>query len=82
MLLIAGGTINSTPGQLQQPSMGSDYDVDAAVTELRASGFADVDSQLNESLLEPVDAGWVTAFFEHVAGRGPDPGPPSHSSSG
>jgi len=52
------------------------YDIDVAVAELRASGFGDIDSQLAESLLEPVDAAWVAAFFEHAAGRGPDPGPP------
>jgi diadenosine tetraphosphatase ApaH/serine/threonine PP2A family protein phosphatase len=52
------------------------YDIGTAVDELRASGFADVDGQVQESLLEPVDPGWVTAFFEHAAGRGPDPGPP------
>ncbi|HTX31232.1 MAG TPA: YfcE family phosphodiesterase [Solirubrobacteraceae bacterium] len=52
------------------------YDIGAAVAELRASGFDDIDSQLAESLLEPVDGAWVAAFFEHAAGRGPDPGPP------
>lgn len=52
------------------------YDLDAAITELRDSGFSDIDSQLAESLMEPVDADWVAMFFEHTAGRGPDPGPP------
>ncbi|HZE05826.1 MAG TPA: metallophosphoesterase [Solirubrobacteraceae bacterium] len=33
-------------------------------------------TQLAESLLEPVDPDWVAAFFEHAAGRGPDPGAP------
>jgi predicted phosphodiesterase len=51
------------------------YDIDAAVLELRASGFQDVDDQLAESLLTPADPGWVAAFFEHSAGRAPDPGP-------
>ena len=51
------------------------YDLDAAVAELRASGYPDVGEMLEESLLRPVDAEWVTAFFEHGAGRGPDPGP-------
>ena len=56
------------------------YDVDAAVAELRASGFPDLDEQLAESLLDPVDAAWVAAFFEHGAGRGEDPGaPPSRT---
>lgn len=60
----------------------TDYDIRGAAAELRASGFADVESQLAESLLEPVDADWVAAFFEHSAGRGPDPGlpPPRHAS--
>jgi hypothetical protein len=52
------------------------YDLDVATAELRASGFGDVERQLAESLLEPLQAEWVTAFFEHAAGRGSDPGPP------
>ena len=52
------------------------YDIGAATVELRASGFADVDGQLAESLLEPADPEWVAAFFEHAAGRRPDPGSP------
>lgn len=52
------------------------YDIDAALAELRASGFADIESQLDESLLEPADPDWVAAYFEHAAGRGADPGPP------
>jgi predicted phosphodiesterase len=53
------------------------YDVDAALAELHASGFAEVDELIGESLLEPVDPGFVTALFEHLAGRGPDPGSPA-----
>jgi predicted phosphodiesterase len=52
------------------------YDVEAAVRELRASGFADLEQQLGDSLLAPVDAAWVSAFFEHAAGRGEHPGAP------
>ena len=52
------------------------YDLEAALAELRPSGFPDLDDQLDGSLLHPVDAGWVAAFFEHGAGRGEDPGPP------
>ncbi len=52
------------------------YDLTAAVDELRASGFADLDSQLRESLLDPVDPDYVAAYFEHLAGRGQDPGDP------
>jgi len=65
-----------------QPRMReTGYDIDAASAELRASGFGDVEGQLAESLLEPVDAEWVAAFFEHAAGRGPHPGSPPHSAS-
>jgi diadenosine tetraphosphatase ApaH/serine/threonine PP2A family protein phosphatase len=52
------------------------YDVLAAAAELRASGYVDVEDHLGASLLEPVDPDWVTAFFEHTAGRGEDPGEP------
>jgi predicted phosphodiesterase len=52
------------------------YDLDAAVAELRASGFVDVDSQLGESLLAPADPDLVAAHFEHLAGRGPAPEQP------
>jgi putative phosphoesterase len=53
------------------------YDVAAAVEELRASGFPGIEGQLEGSLLEPVDPGWVAAFFEHNAGRAEHPGGPS-----
>ena len=52
----------------------TDYDLDAAVAELRSSGFPDVDEQVAESLLDPVDPDWVAAFFEHGAGPGRGPG--------
>jgi putative phosphoesterase len=52
------------------------YDVGAALDELRASGFPEIDDQLLESLVEPVDPDWVARFFEHGEGRGGDPGPP------
>jgi predicted phosphodiesterase len=54
----------------------TDYELEAALAELRGSGFPDVDEQLVESLVAPVDPDWVAAFFEHGAGRGEDPGPP------
>ncbi len=57
------------------------YDLTAAVGELRASGFADLDAQLRESLLDPVDPGYVAAYFEHLAGRGEDPGDPPEPKS-
>ncbi|HEY2602203.1 MAG TPA: metallophosphoesterase family protein [Thermoleophilaceae bacterium] len=52
------------------------YDLDAAVEELRAAGYAEFDDQLTPSLLEPVDADWVATFFEHLAGRRPHPDEP------
>ncbi|HYB25535.1 MAG TPA: metallophosphoesterase family protein [Solirubrobacteraceae bacterium] len=52
------------------------YDLDAALNELRRSGFPDLDEQLAESLVRPVDPDWVAAYFEHGAGRGEDPGEP------
>lgn len=55
------------------------YDIEAAVDELRASGFADVESQLAGSLVDPVDPDWVAAYFEYAAGRGADPGPAPRS---
>lgn len=51
------------------------YDLPAALAELRTSGFPDLDDFYAESLIAPVDPNWVTAFFEHAAGRKPDPGP-------
>jgi predicted phosphodiesterase len=49
------------------------YDLEAAAGELRATGYPDVEELLAESLLEPVDAGRVTAVFEAGAGRAPVP---------
>jgi putative phosphoesterase len=57
------------------------YDLDAAMEELRASGFADVDEQFGASLVDPIDAEWVSAFFEHGAGRAEDPGEPPPTGS-
>jgi putative phosphoesterase len=54
----------------------TEYDVGAAVDELRASGFPNLDEAIRESLLAPVDPAWVTTFFEHQAGRGEHPGAP------
>jgi predicted phosphodiesterase len=45
----------------------TDYDVDAAVAVLRASGFPDVDELIRESLLEPVPADVVARYFEERA---------------
>jgi predicted phosphodiesterase len=45
----------------------TDYDVDAAVAALRASGFPDLDELIRESLLEPVQAEFVARHFEQQA---------------
>lgn len=50
------------------------YNVAAALEQLGRSGYPDLDEALRESLIDPVDPDWVSAFFEHGAGRGPDPG--------
>jgi putative phosphoesterase len=42
----------------------TDYDLDAAAAELRASGYPDVEVMLADSLLSPVDPDEVAAFFE------------------
>ncbi len=42
------------------------YDVEAALGELRPSGFPGIEEQLKESLLEPADPAWVTSFFERA----------------
>ena len=54
----------------------TEYDLSAAVSELHASGFPDLEEGIRESLLAPVDPAWVTTFFEHQAGRGEHPGAP------
>jgi diadenosine tetraphosphatase ApaH/serine/threonine PP2A family protein phosphatase len=50
----------------------TDYDLDAAIAELRATGFPDVEEALRESLLEPMDAEEVADFFERQALGGDD----------
>jgi len=45
----------------------TEYDLDAAVAELRAGGFPDLDGMLQESLLEPMDPDEVADFFERQA---------------
>ena len=42
----------------------TDYDFDAALVEMRASGFAALDDHFKESLITPADADGVSAFFE------------------
>ena len=46
----------------------TDYDLAAAVEELRVPGY-DTDEHLKESLLEPASPDWVADFLERGAGR-------------
>lgn len=45
----------------------TEYDLDAALGELRASGFPDLEELLKESLVDPVDPREVSEFFERQA---------------
>lgn len=45
----------------------TEYDLEAALDELRAGGFPDLDELLHESLIEPVDPDEVAEFFERQA---------------
>jgi hypothetical protein len=45
------------------------YDLDSAIAELRAAGFAAFDAQLERALLQPADPDAITAFLERAAGR-------------
>lgn len=45
----------------------TDYDLHAALAQLRGGGFTDLDDMLRESLLEPMDPNEVAAFFERGA---------------
>jgi predicted phosphodiesterase len=47
----------------------TEYDLDAAVTELRAGGYAATDEWLAESLLDPADPDTIAALFEAEATR-------------
>ena len=52
------------------------YDVAAWIARVRASDFPRIDDCL-EAAFDPLyDASWLTAYFEHAAGRAEDPGPP------
>ncbi len=45
----------------------TEYDVAAAIEEMRAGGFAQLDELLRESLIEPMDPDEVAALFERQA---------------
>jgi predicted phosphodiesterase len=61
-------------GAAPQPRR-TDYDVEAAIERMRTGGYPGLDDLLEGALGPLVDPGWVSAYFEHGAGRGPDPGP-------
>ena len=48
----------------------TDYDVDAAAAEIRATGYPDAEDLLSESLLDPVPRRDVLALFEELAAGG------------
>jgi predicted phosphodiesterase len=56
------------------------YDERAALDELRASGYPEIDDLLKNSFISPVDPDWITAFLEHTAGRRQHPGEPRPAS--
>jgi predicted phosphodiesterase len=45
----------------------TEYNLDAAIQELRTAGFPDLDEVLTESLLEPIDPEKAARLFEHQA---------------
>ena len=46
----------------------TDYDIEAAVGQMRAGGMPEVDElMLRESLLEPLDSAWIAEYFERQA---------------
>lgn len=45
----------------------TEYDLDEALSELRAGGFPDLDEMLKESLVDPIDPREVSEFFERQA---------------
>ena len=45
----------------------TEYDIEQAVEDLRAGGFPDLDEMLKESLLDPIEPGEVSEFFERRA---------------
>ena len=51
----------------------TDYDVDAAMAQIRATAFPDVDDVMRKSLIEPVDPAWIARFLEDRATAGQAP---------
>ena len=56
------------------------YDLDAAVVQLDVPGL-EFSDQLDGTVLAAYDPGWVTALFEHIAGRGEHPGEPRRATA-
>ena len=54
----------------------TDYDLDAAIERLRATGWPGVEEFLKHSFLDPIQPGWVSEFFERQA-REAEKSPPS-----
>lgn len=52
------------------------YGLAQAHAELAGTGFPALDDFLEGSPFDPLDPDWVTALFEHSAGRGEPPGEP------
>jgi hypothetical protein len=45
----------------------TEYDLEAAIELLRATGWPDLEQSLQHSFLDPFDPGWVSDFFERQA---------------
>jgi diadenosine tetraphosphatase ApaH/serine/threonine PP2A family protein phosphatase len=45
----------------------TDYDLEAAIERLRATGWPGVEEFLKHSFLDPIQPGWVSEFFERQA---------------
>jgi hypothetical protein len=45
----------------------NEYDLDAAIKRLRATGWPGVEEFLKHSFLDPIQPGWVSEFFERQA---------------
>jgi predicted phosphodiesterase len=58
------------------------YALGPARAELAATGFPALDDFLEGSPFDPLDPDWVTALFEHGAGRGEPPGEPRRPAVG
>jgi putative phosphoesterase len=54
----------------------TEYDLEAAIERLRATGWPGVEEFLQHSLLEPLDSGWVSEFFERQAQEAESSPPP------